>query len=89
MRDRLKEELENEIADCKKTIKEKDKQIKELQQKLTQMRITLADRTRERPMYIHAGRIREFRCMCGRLYINEDWHKSEEKTGHAHGPKAV
>ena len=73
-----REELLQRLKNYEKQLKEKDKQIRDLNQKLTELRITTADRTRERAMYIHAGRLRSFTCMCGRLYINEDWNRNEK-----------
>ena len=70
-----KDELLQRLRKYEKQLKEKDEQIKDLNQKLTELRIATADRTRERAMYIHAGRLRSFTCMCGRLYINEDWNR--------------
>ena len=73
-----REELLQRLKNCEKQLKEKDEQIRDLNQKLTELRITTADRTRERAMYIRAGRLRSFTCMCGRLYINEDWNRNEK-----------
>lgn len=73
-----KDELLQTLKDYEKQLKEKDEQIRDLNQKLIELRIATADRTRERAMYIHAGRLRSFTCMCGRLYINEDWKRSEK-----------
>ncbi len=72
------DELLQRLRNYEKQLKEKDKQIKDLNQKLIELRIATADRTRERATYIHAGRLRSFTCMCGRLYINEDWKRSEK-----------
>ena len=73
-----REELLQRLKNCEKQLKENDEQIRDLNQKLTELRITTADRTRERAMYIRAGRLRSFTCMCGRLYINEDWNRNEK-----------